>query len=162
MFLLYTSELCYILDSKLIGYVDNSYSPLIAVVPFPGLRVSIVESLSRDLVKVSEWCDRFGMKLNASKSNTMIVSRSRTVHSMSPTLTIEGKVLKESDDLVILGVTFASKMILRSIVPRFPQQILKGIGILRKSWQVFHDRLLLGRCFRGFVLPDIIVLLLFV
>ena len=26
-------------------------------------------------------------------------------------------------------------------------------GILRKSWQVFHDRLLLGRCFRGFVLP---------
>ena len=26
------------------------------------------------------------------------------------------------------------------------------IGILRKSWQVFHDRLLLGRCFRGFVL----------
>ena len=26
-------------------------------------------------------------------------------------------------------------------------------GILRKSWRVFHDRLLLGRCFRGFVLP---------
>ena len=25
-------------------------------------------------------------------------------------------------------------------------------GILRKSWQVFYDRLLLGRCFRGFVL----------
>ena len=27
------------------------------------------------------------------------------------------------------------------------------IGILRKSWQLFHDRRLLGRCFRGFVLP---------
>ena len=27
------------------------------------------------------------------------------------------------------------------------------LGILRKSCQVFHDRLLLGRCFRGFVLP---------
>ena len=26
-------------------------------------------------------------------------------------------------------------------------------GILRKSWRVFHDRALLGRCFRGFVLP---------
>ena len=26
-------------------------------------------------------------------------------------------------------------------------------NILRKSWQVFHDRLLLGKCFRGFVLP---------
>ena len=29
----------------------------------------------------------------------------------------------------------------------------QGFGILRKSWQVFHDRLLLWRCFRGFVLP---------
>ena len=27
------------------------------------------------------------------------------------------------------------------------------LGILRKSWLVFHDRPLLGRCFQGFVLP---------
>ena len=27
------------------------------------------------------------------------------------------------------------------------------LGILRKSWRVFHDRSLLGRCFLGFVLP---------
>ena len=26
------------------------------------------------------------------------------------------------------------------------------LGILRKSWRVLHDRSLLGRCFRGFVL----------
>ena len=26
------------------------------------------------------------------------------------------------------------------------------LGILRKSWRVFHDRLLIGRCFWGFVL----------
>ena len=43
------------------------------------------------------------------------------------------------------------KSLLRSIfaVSRAASQRL---GIL-KSWQVFHDRLLLGRCFRGFVLP---------
>ena len=27
------------------------------------------------------------------------------------------------------------------------------LGILRKFWRVIHDRSLLGRCFRGFVLP---------
>ena len=27
------------------------------------------------------------------------------------------------------------------------------LGILRKSWLVFHDKLLIGRCFWGFVLP---------
>ena len=50
------------------------------------------------------------MKFNASKTKTMIVSRSRTMHPQSPPLTIDGTVLKESDDLIILGVTFDSKM----------------------------------------------------
>ena len=35
-------------------------------------------------------------------------------------------------------------------VSRAASQIL---AILIKSWRVFHDRSLLGRCFRGFVLP---------
>ena len=50
------------------------------------------------------------MKLNASKTKTVIVSRSRTMHLQSLPLTIGGTVLKESDDLVILGVTFDSKL----------------------------------------------------
>ena len=50
------------------------------------------------------------MKLNASKTETMIVSRSRTMHPKSPALTIGGTVLKESDDLVLLGVSFEYKM----------------------------------------------------
>ena len=50
------------------------------------------------------------MKLNASKTKTMIVLRSRTMHPQSTTLTIGGAVLRESDNLVILGVTFDSKM----------------------------------------------------
>ena len=48
--------------------------------------------------------------MNASKTNTMIVSMSRTMHPQSPPLTIGGTVLKKSDDLVILGVTFYLKM----------------------------------------------------
>ena len=59
-------------------------------------------------------------------------------------------MLQESDDLVVLGVTFdAFEKHLRSVSRAASQRL----GILRKSWQVFHDRLLLGRCFKGFVLP---------
>ena len=78
LFLLYTSELFYILENKMIDYDDDS--TLIAVVPSPGVRVAVAESLSRDLMKVSEWCDLWGMKFNPSKTKTMIVSRSRTMH----------------------------------------------------------------------------------
>ena len=58
LLLLYTSELFSILENKMIGYADDS--TLIAVVSYPGLRVTESESLSRDLVKVSEWCDSRG------------------------------------------------------------------------------------------------------
>ena len=84
---------------------------------------------------------------------TMIVSRSRTMHPQSPALTIGGTVLTESDDLVILGVSFDSQMTFEKHLRTVSRAASQRLGILRKSWRVFHDRLLLGRCFRGFVLP---------
>ena len=68
LFILYTSELFFILQNKLIGYADDS--TLKAVVPYPGARVTVAESVSSDLVKVSEWCDLWRMNLNASKTKT--------------------------------------------------------------------------------------------
>ena len=61
--------------------------------------------------------------------------------------------MKESDDLVILGVTFDSKMTFEKHLRSVSRVAFQRLGILRKSWQVFHDWLLLGRCCRGFVLP---------
>ena len=80
-----------------------------AVVPSPGARVAVAESLIRDLGRVSKWCDLWGMKLNASKTKIMIVSRSRTMYPQSPSLTTGGTILKESEDLVILGVTLIQR-----------------------------------------------------
>ena len=138
------------MEKNLIDYADDS--TLIAVVPSSGVRVTVAESLCRDLVsKVSEWCDLWGMKLNTSK--TMIVSRSRAMHPQSPTLTIGGTVLKESDDLVILGVAFNSKMIIEKHLRSVSRAASQRLGILRKSWQVFPDRLLLGKCNRSFAMP---------
>ena len=108
LFLLCTSEIFSIVENKLVGYADDS--TLMAVVPSPCVRVTVAESLIRDLGRVGEWCNLRGMKLNASKTKTMIVSRSRTMHPQSHPLTIGGTVLKESDDFVISGVTFDSKM----------------------------------------------------
>ena len=76
-----------------------------------------------------------------------IVSRSRTMHPQSPPLTIGGTVLKESDDLVILGVTFDSNMTFDKHLRPVSTAASQRLGILRMSWRVFHDRSLLGRCF---------------
>ena len=58
LFLLYTSELFSILENMLIGYADDS--TLMAVVPSPDARVTVAESLNRDLVRVNAWCDFLG------------------------------------------------------------------------------------------------------
>ena len=63
----------YILENKLIGYADDS--TLMVIVPSPGVRAAVAESLIRDLGSVNEWCDPWGMNLNASKTKTIIVFR---------------------------------------------------------------------------------------
>ena len=52
LFLLNTWVFFSILENKLIGYVDDS--TMMAVVPSPGVRVTLEESLIRDLCRVSE------------------------------------------------------------------------------------------------------------
>ena len=93
------------------------------------------------------------MKLNASKNKTMILSRPPTMHPQSPPLTIGGTVLMECDDRVIFGMTFDSKMTFEKHLRSISRADSQRLGILRKSFRVFHDRSLLERCFRGFVLP---------
>ena len=75
------------------------------------------------------------------------------MHPQSPPVTILGTFLMEFDDLVILGVTFDSKMTFEKHLRSVSRAASQRLGILRKSWRVFHDGSLLGRCFRGFVLP---------
>ena len=55
-----------------------------AVVPSPGARVTVADSLNHDLIRVNAWCNLWAMKLNASETKTMIVSRSRKMHLQSP------------------------------------------------------------------------------
>ena len=93
------------------------------------------------------------MKLDASKTKTMIVFRSRTVHPQLTPLTLDGAMLMESADLVILGVTFDAKMTFEKLLRSVASAAAQRLGIMRKSWQVFHDRSLLLRSFWSFVLP---------
>ena len=78
-----------------VDLASSSYSQYTLVVPYPGVRVTVAESPSRNLVKVSEWCDILGMKLNASNTKTMIVFMSCTIQPQSQALTIGGTVMKE-------------------------------------------------------------------
>ena len=55
------------------------------------------------------------------------------MHPQSPPLTIDGTVLKESDDL-ILGVTFDSKLTFEKHLRSVSRAASQRLGVLRKSW----------------------------
>ena len=84
--------------------------------------VGVAESLNRDIIRVNKWCDLWGLRLNASKTKTMKVSRSPKMHHQSSTLTLGRNVLKRSADLDILGVTFDAAIIEVSLI-----EIIKSI-----------------------------------
>ena len=98
--------------------------------PSPGERVAVSESMNRDLNRVSVWCKLWGMKLNASKTKTMIVSRSPTVHPQLTPLTLDGAVLEESADLIILGVTFDAKMTFEKHLRSVSSAAAQRLGII--------------------------------
>ena len=125
-------EIFSILENKLIGHANHS--TLMAVVTSNGIiRVKAAETLIHDLGRASEFCDLWGMKLNASKTKTMMVSRSSTMHPQLPLLTICRTVLKESDYLVILGETFDSKMTFEKHICSVSRAVSQRLGFLRKS-----------------------------
>ena len=94
------------------------------------------------------------MKLNASKTKTMIVSRSRTVHPQLTPLTLDRTVLGESADLVILWVIFDAKMTfekhLRSVSTAAAQRLYHEKVLAGFSRSVASCEIFLELCADGF------------
>ena len=98
------------------------------------------------------WYDLFRMKLNVSKTKTMIVSGSCTIHPQSTPLTLDKTALKESADLVILRVLIDAKMTFERYLLAISRDAAPRLSIMRKFWHVFHDRSFVLRSFGSFVL----------
>ena len=151
LFLLYTSELSSIVENTLITYADDS--TLLATIPSPTDRLLVSDSLNRDLCRISEWCVAWGMKVNPSKTKSMVVSRSRTVLPVHPSLSFEGQLIEDESELRVLGVVLDCKLSFEPQLRAVAASASQKLGILRKAWTVYRDSSLLSKCFWSFLLP---------
>ena len=151
LFLLYTGDLSHALENTLVGYADDS--TLVSPVSCVADRVSVSASLNRDLVRISDWCNQWGMQVNPSKTKGMIVSRSCTMLPSFSDLVLNGTVVEMVDELKILGVLLDRKLTFESQVRSLAAAASSRIGILRKTMSVFRDPALVVQCFWSFVLP---------
>jgi hypothetical protein len=151
LFILYTADLFSVVDNVLVGYADDA--TLISLAESPGRRSVATDSLQRDLCTIDQWCHTWGMKLNAGKSKTMVVSRSRTQFPSFLPLVLNGAILEELRSLKILGIEFDSKLTFESHLRAVASGASQRIGLLRRAWKIFSSVDLLRKCFNCFVLP---------
>ena len=151
LFILYTHDMWFGLENRLIAYADDA--TLLAPIPSPDMRELVAESLNRDLARINAWCKVWGMKLNPNKTQSMTVSRSRTLNPRHPDLAIDNVSLSTSDSFKILGVTLDSKFTFEKHIRSLSSSIAQKIGILRKSFKIFGEQSILRNCFNSFILP---------
>ena len=95
LFVLYTHDMWFGLENMFVSYADDA--TLLAHIPYPNWRSDITESFNRDLSKISTWCNLWGMRLNPNKTQSTIVSRSRTVFPPHPDLLVGTTSLNSCD-----------------------------------------------------------------
>ena len=122
----------------LVSYADDA--TLLAHIPSPNMRSDVTESHNRDLSKISTWCNLWGIRLNPNKTQSMIVSRSRTVFPPHRDLLVGSTSLNSCDSFKILGVMFDSMFTFEkhiySILLRLPKRLaylenlVESLGIM--------------------------------
>ena len=102
---------------------------------------------------ISDWCSRWGIMVNPSKTRGMLISRSRTVEPLFPDLLIDGSVVEMVSELMILGVILDSKLMFEKQVIAIAASASMRVGILRKTMSVFRDVAIVANCYWAFILP---------
>ena len=130
LFSIYTRDLFVELANVLVGYADDS--TLVIHVPHPSVRVAIVGTLNRDLESIADWCDRWGMAVNPSKTKALVTSRSRTKSPEFPGLYLNGAPVKVVQELKLLGIILDSKLTFEAQIRSIVASTSSKLGILRK------------------------------
>ena len=143
VFLVYCCFCCTLLTFQ--GCFRMSWLVMRTTLPcFVGYHILVIghpvaASLNDDLAVISDWCSRWGMLVNPSKTRGMLISRSRTVEPLFPDLLIDGSVVEMVSELKILGVILDSKLTFEKQVRAIAASASMRVGILRKTMSVFFE-----------------------
>lgn len=151
LFIIFTSDMWDSIENELISYADDT--TLFREVGSSSSRASAAASLNRDLERISQWCVRWGMKLNPSKTQIIYFSRSKTLEPAHPPLFLGESELVPSDHIKVLGVVLDSKLTFKKHILSLVSSLSSKVGILRKSLKIFNDVAVAERCFFSFLLP---------
>ena len=93
------------------------------------------------------------MKMNALKTKSFVVSRSRSSYPPHPNINIGNEKLENVDTMKFLGVIFDPKLTFVNHINYMTSRAASKIGIIRKASHIYSDPNINVSCFRSYVLP---------
>ena len=151
LFIIYTSDMWSGIESDMVAYADDT--TLYRSIPSSQDRHAAADVLSRDITRILNWCELWGMKLNPSKSHDIIFGRSRTTFPPHPDIAVEGVVIPRCSILKLLGVTMDSKLTYEPHLRQVASSITQKVGLLRKCHKIYSSDDVVRNCFYSFILP---------
>ena len=151
LFLIFTADLPQGTVNEFLAYADDSL--LISTIRSPNDRSESAAELRNDLLHVKSWCDLWGMKMNALKTKSFIVSRSRSEYPSHPEIVIDNNPLDNLSTMKFLGVLFDQKITFADHINYITSRAASKLGIIRKASHIYADSNINLTCFRSFVLP---------
>ena len=128
LFILYTHDMWFGLENMLVSYADDA--TFLARIPSPNMRSDVTVSLIRDLSKISTWCNLWGMRLNPNKTQSMIVSSSRTLFPPRSDFLVGSTSLNSVTFLKFLVLCLTASLHLRGTFVPFLLRLLKRLVYL--------------------------------
>ena len=151
LFIIYTSDMWSQIQTNMVAYADDT--TLFAPIASPRDRSHVAELISQDLVTIKSWCDLWGMRLNPSKSRSLVISRSRTLFPSHPDLVVDGDIIGNCSSLKLLGVTLDAKLSFEEHLRSVAASISQKVGLLRKCSRVYSADDVVRNTFYSFLLP---------
>ena len=151
LFLIFTADLPNGIVNEFLAYADDSI--LVSTIPSPKDRIDSATKLKDDLLHVKSWCDLWGMKMNALKTKSFVVSRSRAIHPSHPDIIINMEPLENVETMKFLGVTFDPKLTFEFHINQITSRAASKVGIIRKASHIYSKSTINLTCFRSFILP---------
>ena len=87
--------------------------------------------------------------LNPTKTQCMLVGRSKTELPLHPKLHVNGAVLSAGDSFKILGVIFDKKLTFEKHLRGIAASVLQKIGILRRFYRLFGNESVSLKCYNA-------------
>ncbi len=153
LFLIFAKDIAENLENTMISYADDC--TLFSTITSPRQRLHCAASLQRDLNKLASWAENWKLNFNASKTQSIIISRPRTTDPPHAQLKFLGESLKDVDSIKIWGVTLDAKLSWTQHISNLALAASRKLGMMRKAKWKNLDCGTTATIYKSFIRPNL-------